>query len=184
MSSYCQLKIKIQNEDTIDFYFSYNKRTNLDDLLEFIAYHFPEKNICPCFIFKGNYEGQQIMDMDGDWLFSNCLNKYINMELYNPNGECKCNNIIRDNFRKSKIQIIKNITKTCEINNNKNNLKINEKDGRIIGNYTILNKDTKFNDFYDIIVDIKSIKDISKGWEIKLSEKAKINLFFYLKYLK
>jgi len=161
MSSYCQLKVKIQNSDTIDFYYAYNQRSTLDDLLEFIAYNFPEKNICPCFKFKGNYECQEIMDMDGDWFFFNCLNKYTNIELYNPNGECKCNKIIRDNFRKSKIQIIKNITKTFEINNNKNNLKINEKDGRIIGNYTILNKDTKFNDFYDIIVDIKSIKDIS-----------------------
>ena len=62
------------------------------------------------------------------------------MELYNTNGECKCNNIIRDNFRKSKIQIIKNITKTCEINNNKNNLKINEKDGRIILIYKVIIK--------------------------------------------
>ena len=37
------------------------------------------------------------------------------------------------------------------------------------------NKDTNFIDFYDVIVDIKSIKDISKGWVIKMSEKAKTN---------
>ena len=173
MSSFCQLKVKIQNADTIEFYYAYNKRSNFYDLLEFIAYYFPEKNICPCFKFRGSYEGKEIIDIDNDWFFFNCLNKYTNIELYNPNGECKCKKIIRDNFRKSKIQIIKNITKTFEIDNNKNNLKINEKDGRIIGNYMTLNKNTKFNDFYDIIVDIKSIKDISKGWEIKLSEKAK-----------
>jgi len=173
MSSFCQLKVKIQNADTIEFYYAYNKRSNFYDLLEFIAYYFPEKNICPCFKFRGSYEGKEIIDIDSDWFFFNCLNKYTNIELYNPNGECKCKKIIRDNFRKSKIQIIKNITKTFEIDNNKNNLKINEKDGRIIGNYMTLNKNTKFNDFYDIIVDIKSIKDISKGWEIKLSEKAK-----------
>ena len=123
MSSYYQLKVKIQNSDTIDFYYAYNQRSTLDDLLEFVAYNFPEKNICPCFKFKGNYECQKIMDMDGDWFFFKCLNKYTNIELYNPNGECKCNKIIKDNFRKSKIQIIKNITKTFEINNNKNNLK-------------------------------------------------------------
>ena len=35
-----------------------------------------------------------------------------------------------------------------------------------------MNKDTNFTDFYDIIIDIKSIKDICKGWAIKLSEKA------------
>ena len=37
------------------------------------------------------------------------------------------------------------------------------------------NKDTNFIDFYDVIVDIKSIKDISKGWVIKMNEKAKTN---------
>ena len=40
------------------------------------------------------------------------------------------------------------------------------------GELSLLNKDTKFNEFYDIIVDIKSVKDICKGWEIKLSKKA------------
>ena len=36
----------------------------------------------------------------------------------------------------------------------------------------MLNKETKFEEFYDIIVDIKSIKDICKGWDIKMSKKA------------
>ena len=31
---------------------------------------------------------------------------------------------------------------------------------------------TNFMDFYDVIIDIKSIKDINKGWEIKMSEKG------------
>ena len=44
-----------------------------------------------------------------------------------------------------------------------------------------LNKDTNFTDFYDVIIDIKSIKDITKGWQIKMSEKAKQN---YDKYKK
>ena len=35
------------------------------------------------------------------------------------------------------------------------------------------------NNFYDIIVDIKSIKDINKGWEIKMKEEGKNN---YNKY--
>ena len=30
--------------------------------------------------------------------------------------------------------------------------------------------DVKFEDFYDVIIDIKSIKDINKGWEIKMNE--------------
>ena len=35
-----------------------------------------------------------------------------------------------------------------------------------------LNKDITFTNFYDIIVDIKSVKDICTGWDIKMSEKA------------
>ena len=35
------------------------------------------------------------------------------------------------------------------------------------------NKETNFIDFYDVIVDIKSVKDISQGWEIKMNENSK-----------
>ena len=35
------------------------------------------------------------------------------------------------------------------------------------------NKNANFIDFYDVIVDIKSVKDISDGWEIKMNENAK-----------
>ena len=35
------------------------------------------------------------------------------------------------------------------------------------------NKETNFIDFYDVIVDIKSVKDISQGWKIKMNEDAK-----------
>ncbi len=41
-----------------------------------------------------------------------------------------------------------------------------------IQNETI-NKNANFIDFYDVIVDIKSVKDISEGWEIKMNENAK-----------
>ena len=52
------------------------------------------------------------------------------------------------------------------INRNK---KLTEKN---IQNETI-NKNANFIDFYDVIVDIKSVKDISEGWEIKMNENAK-----------
>ena len=38
---------------------------------------------------------------------------------------------------------------------------------------SLLNKDVNFMNFYDVIIDIKSIKDITKGWEVKMSEKGK-----------
>ena len=36
----------------------------------------------------------------------------------------------------------------------------------------LLNKDVNFMKFYDVIIDIKSIKDITKGWEVKMNERA------------
>ena len=44
-----------------------------------------------------------------------------------------------------------------------------------IGKKVDENKKDKFEDFYDIIVDINSIKDITKGWKIKKSKRAKEN---------
>ena len=75
-----------------------------------------------------------------------------------------------------------------EIGNNGDITKINElKNLGVTGEYLkpkeniikiskeILNKDIIFVDFYDVIIDINSIKDINKGWKIKMSERAKEN---------
>ncbi len=175
MTNYCQLRVKIEDLETLEFYYAFNKFSTMNDLLEFIAYHFPEKNICPCYKFKANYENKEPMEMDGNWTFFNCVNKYSNFILYNSNTnkECICDYIVRDNFKKSKMQIIQNLTRSLEINNKKSNIKIDENTGRILGNdFMILNKETNFIDFYDIIIDIKSVKDICEGYEIKMSEKA------------
>ena len=174
MTNYCKIKVAIENGDVLDFYYSYHKTTTMDDLLEFIAYYYPQKNICPCYTFQATYENKEIMKLDGNWTFYNCINKYSNFILSSPkDNKCTCDNYFKDNFRKSKIQIIQNLTRSLEINNKKSNIQIDEKNGRILGNDNIvLNEEVKFIDFYDLIIDIKSVKDISKGWDIKMSEKA------------
>ena len=64
---------------------------------------------------------------------------------------------------------------------NKNTISIDNKTGQITEKYnknelkSNTNKDSNFIDFYDVIIDIKSIKDINKGWEIKMSKRAKEN---------
>ena len=50
-------------------------------------------------------------------------------------------------------------------------IKVDSETNKIISQEK-LNKDIIFIDFYDVIIDIKSIKDINKGWEIKMSERA------------
>ena len=64
----------------------------------------------------------------------------------------------------------------------KNILKIDTKTNKIKGNkneYIRENGEVIFENFYDIVIDIKSVKDINKGWKIKMSDKGKNN---YEKY--
>ena len=49
---------------------------------------------------------------------------------------------------------------------------IDKNSNQIIGNEK-KSFDKNFIDFYDVIIDIKSIKDISEGWKIKMNEKGK-----------
>ena len=173
MSNCKKIKVAIENSDAIEFYYSYNKKSTFGDLIEFIAYYFPEKNICPCYKIKASYENKDPMNMDGNWTFDNCVNKYSKYVLYNQNKECKCNVNMKDFFRKPKKQIIEDLTNTLQVGKNLSGIRINERNGQLIGNeHFVLNNETNFNDFYDIIVDIKSVKDICKGWNIKMSEKA------------
>ena len=54
------------------------------------------------------------------------------------------------------------------------NIKIDPKTNEIKGNNNP-NLQPNFINFYDVIIDIKSIKDIYKGWEIKRSKRAETN---------
>ena len=56
---------------------------------------------------------------------------------------------------------------------------INPDNNQIIVNDSV--KEKNLVDFYDVIIDIKSIKDICNGWEIKMNDKGKQN---YEKYNK
>ena len=174
MSNCSKIKVKLEDSKLLEFFYAYDKNVaTLDDLLEFMAFNFPNENICPCYEFNAKYENKETIKLEKHWNFYDCFNKYSNFILFIPDKQCKCDNNIKDNFRKSKLQIIQNLTRSLEINNKKSNLKINDINGQIEDNdFCLLNKDAKFTEFYDIIIDIKSIKDICKGWEIKMSKKA------------
>ena len=75
----------------------------------------------------------------------------------------------------TKINELKNLGVTGEYLKPKENIiKIDPETNKIISK-EILNKDIIFVDFYDVIIDINSKKDINKGWKIKMSERAKEN---------
>ena len=61
MSYYCKIQLDEESCGNLSFYYSFNEKDTFNDLLEYVLYHFPEKNICPCFKFqyseeKGNSE--------------------------------------------------------------------------------------------------------------------------------
>ena len=64
-----------------------------------------------------------------------------------------------------------------------NTIKIDESKDTIVENKNfetkdkLKNFDNNFEDFYDIIIDIKSIKDINKGWVIKSNERGRKQYF-------
>ena len=53
-------------------------------------------------------------------------------------------------------------------------IKIDPTTNQIIGN-EINNQKNNKSDFYDVVIDIKSIKDITKGWEVKMNERGRQN---------
>ena len=53
-------------------------------------------------------------------------------------------------------------------------IKIDPKTNQFIGN-KVNNEKNNNSDFYDVVVDIKSIKDITKGWQVKMKDRGKKN---------
>ena len=107
MSNCSKLKIKLEDSKLLEFFYAYDKNSaTLDDLLEFIAFSFQNDNICPCYEFKAKYENKDILKLEKHWNFYECFNKYANFVLFIPDKQCKCDNNIKDNYKKSKLQII------------------------------------------------------------------------------
>ena len=87
-------------------------------------------------------------------------------------------NVLKDHNRsiESIIKPIHSISFTIK-GDNDDNLNQNEyiDIDKITNEIKIKKFKNNFEDFYDIIIDIKSIKEIKEGWEIKMNEKGKNN---------
>ena len=325
---YKQIYINSNNYGNVNFQYSYNDNSTFFDLLEFLAYNSPNLNICPCYKIQyynnyNNYNNDNYIyltfvennnlynyqnsytDVDMSKNVQSFFNSYQNYIIFYKKGKCICNEIFKNNFKKSKIQILNILSEYHEkinklenekmqlnnylynfekenknLNNNlntlkkekenlNNNVKVLEYENQKLNNnlnilnnekqklnYNVkslenerlnlekmfsqfldkdkslenknesankeikelnlkiknfksqisnyeakiydltrqleglinerrenvtLNKETNFIDFYDVIIDIKSIKDINTGWKIKMSEKAKQNYENYKK---
>ena len=174
------------------FSYSFNDNTTFLDLIESFAFNYPDLEICPCYGIqrydnKVSYEDVDTKTKIKDNISNFLCNQY-KIVLKSNNNKCNCNDTFQRYYRKSKIEIINRLCEykkayyslNAEMEKLQNyNKQAVEKNKQLIeekrkGNDQ-LNKELNFTEFYDIVINIKSIKDICKGWEIKMSENAKKN---------
>ena len=270
MSFYSQIKIVLENSESFSFFYCYSQNTTFEDLLEFILYNFPNKNLCPCYTFINPYnkDRSSISYIKNnskviDFIKNNnsCTSYHIIKK--SKDKQC-CDSLIQNHYKKSKTQMIqyisdvvkefqskldgsanlisgyekqikdlksdfenkKNLVKEEIKKEYENKIKKLEQDNNLLKlsingnieiinqlkNFGLINEDFKMKDnnikidpksnqivvnneningkslveFYDVIIDIKSIKDIINGWEIKMSKRAeeKYNSFKNEKMIK
>ena len=222
---HAELNLKFQN-NKLKIKYSYNENTKFGDLLEYVAFLYPNYNFCRCFAFYNNVNQINNEIKIKDYNF----NGILNIGNFNKDHKCYCkykgylkmskfeiinkinnnnndyysienplggaNQLVNINQKEDLISLKKNISdlqniiqqqklkleeyknqvidlkqkmignNTIHINENNNN--INE---RNIANIKVFGKE-EFENFYDVIIDIKSVKDINKGWKIKMNDRG------------
>ena len=104
MTNYTNINIEIEDLGNIQTYFVYNQNTNFNDLLEFLAYYFPEYNICPCFKIQGKHEDiNDWVDFENNWKFIKYINKVKSFKIFRRFKKCFC---APEYYKKSKKDII------------------------------------------------------------------------------
>ena len=177
-----KLKINISlNNYVHTFYYSCNQATTFSDLLEYFSFLSPYLNICNCYQFFGAIDNKNI-DQQCVYIshqskvedFKSFLNNII---IKKNNDKCQHN---KQNFllasKKFIISYFQSIIseKNKEIEQyKKENSSLKEELSKI--KFLSQPSNEKLKGFYDIIVHIDSVKDISKGWKIDMNEKGKRN---------
>ena len=151
------LFINIDNYGTINYYYSCNHNSNFYDLLESISFTLPNLNICPCYRIQFNNQNNNNINSYFDVNMNQKIEDYTknNIQYYRVytknNILCFCNKINKDNFRKSKMEILNILQKYKNELESKNdkiielNNTINEKIKTITkleNNYYKINQET------------------------------------------
>ena len=99
----------------------------------------------------------------------------INQQLLEKSNQIKALNIKIEEYKKQIADLVNQIKKLKANINGINTIRINENNNIIneknLVNFKDFNKED-FVDFYDVIIDIKSVKDINKGWKINMNERG------------
>ena len=103
------LNLTIENYGNITYCYSYNQNSTFYILIESISYTYPNLNICPCYSIQynpNNNNGCYVNMNEKIQNYSNNQNCQYYKIFRNNNFQCNCNKIFRDNYRKSKIEIL------------------------------------------------------------------------------
>ena len=187
---------KVLSKENVDIkekfeYTDFNSRYSIRNLKgSFLSLHGKKYNCCPCslsvyqlvdgqYLPLSNKDGEKISNIKVSQLY--IIKRNI----------LKCDDLIEDYykayFQKDKFDIFVELKKFQQDKQRleKENLRLNQ----LIKVLTELNEKItkkgeenikKSEDFYDVIVDIRSIKGIKEGWDIKWNEKGK-NLYLKCK---
>ena len=165
-----KIKLSINNLD-YSFYYSCNDSTTFQDLLEYFSFLVPYLNVCQCYRFYLKADNKKNKDfvysLDSKVIdFSDNLDKLV-IQKYND----KCEHDYQNFWLFSKQKIISYFQKYID-NLNKEIYKLKNECGTFSTPHSQ-------KDFYDVVVQIDSIKSIKKGWKICMTERGKKN---YEKY--
>lgn len=111
MVEYTTIYLKFQDtSNNFSFYFYYHKETTIEDLLEYIINYFQEKKLCLCFqlhqMKNNNYYLIELNYNFKEYISINNRTFYI----FIPKGNgCHCDQITKDNIKKSKKEIIEQL---------------------------------------------------------------------------
>ena len=193
-----------KDKNKASFNLAFNDETTFNDALDYISYKFPKYNICPCFDFQ-YYKDSELSKIDKNSKIiefnesevtinnQNCkcskmlklFFKKSKIEIINYlNKFIYCSNE-KDKIIEKKDKEIQTLNSEIERLKKEKKIKVNSEadppvikmdpiTNQFIGN-KINNQKNNKSDFYDVVIDIKSIKDITKGWEVKMNERGRQN---------
>ena len=99
----------------------------------------------------------------------------INQQLSEKSNQIQQLNLRIEEYKKQIADLVNQIKKLKANINGINTIRINENNNIINEKNLVSFKDFNkedFVDFYDVIIDIKSVKDINKGWKINMNERG------------
>ena len=174
-------------------FFDYDSKQSIKNLKEYFLSSFGYKyKYCTCLIDLFRLNSGFLRDRfnlvkDDELKKLSELNTDV-LYLIKRNGVCKCEDkITMEYLLKSKSELISDLKKYKDTNDiisdekeklQNSNSQLEKKVKELQERINILEKKNETNNylaenFYDVIIDIRSIKGITKGWKIKMTEKGK-----------